>query len=220
MTPSERLRAARSNAGLSVEQLAERSGRAASTVRASENGQNGLGRKAAEAYAKSLRVSPEWLLFGVGDESTDAPIATRWYRIPVVNHIDDRNWRETDRLYEGELGVGFNIPEGMFEKPEEAYTIASGYAGYRPAEVALVSKIWETGLRADDHLVVRLDKSGFSKITLYAVEFDAEGQHVTKPLIPGSDEKAKRVSGGGISGFQILGVVVGTIHRRRGPAGS
>jgi len=62
----ERLRAARKTAGLTVRQVAERSGYSETGVRAIENGQNGLGADAAESFAKILKVGAAWLLVGEG----------------------------------------------------------------------------------------------------------------------------------------------------------
>lgn len=63
-SPGDRLRRARTDAGLTVEALSERVGFAASTIRAHENGQNNIRPHAAKAYAPIVKVTPGWLLYG------------------------------------------------------------------------------------------------------------------------------------------------------------
>ena len=59
----DRLRRAREAANMSRAELARRTGRAQSTIRAHESGQNNLQPEAAKAYAEALGVRPEWLLY-------------------------------------------------------------------------------------------------------------------------------------------------------------
>lgn len=66
-SPGLRLRARRQKLGLSVHAVAQRLGVADPTVRAHENGQNGLPAPQAEKYARILGVTPEWLLWGRAD---------------------------------------------------------------------------------------------------------------------------------------------------------
>lgn len=65
----ERLRKARKEKGLSVDQLAQRTGYSGSGVRAIENGQNGLRPDAAQKFAPILGTTAAWLLTGDGDGS-------------------------------------------------------------------------------------------------------------------------------------------------------
>lgn len=62
-----RLARAREAKNLTREQLAERVGISLATVQHHENGVRGVRRPAAEAYAKALKFSIEWLYTGVGD---------------------------------------------------------------------------------------------------------------------------------------------------------
>lgn len=74
-SPSTRLRATREQAKLTRDALAMRVGFAATTVRAHENGQNGIRPDAALAYAAALNIKPEWLLYGDGDPTGAYPVA-------------------------------------------------------------------------------------------------------------------------------------------------
>jgi transcriptional regulator with XRE-family HTH domain len=65
----ERVRDARKKAGLTATELAQRSGRSSSGIRAIENGQNGLRPDVAEVLAPILKTTPEYLLTGRGAAS-------------------------------------------------------------------------------------------------------------------------------------------------------
>lgn len=81
-TPGERLRQVRQKRGLSTAQLAQRVGRSESAVRNQENGTNGIPSHLAEQYARTLGVSPEYLLYGHG--SPDSPATDS---VPVVGYV-------------------------------------------------------------------------------------------------------------------------------------
>ncbi|MBN8294531.1 helix-turn-helix transcriptional regulator [Rhodobacter sp. NTK016B] len=77
---SERLRRAREDAGFSdAASAARRFGWPETTYRAHENGQRNFPKKRAEIYARAFRVSPEWLLLGVGDARKKA--------VPLVGYV-------------------------------------------------------------------------------------------------------------------------------------
>ncbi|WP_295224008.1 helix-turn-helix domain-containing protein [uncultured Brevundimonas sp.] len=63
-TPGARLRSLRRAARLSAEALGESAGLSAVSVRAHENGQNGIKPEVAERYAQRLGVAPSAILFG------------------------------------------------------------------------------------------------------------------------------------------------------------
>lgn len=83
MEPGDRLRAKRREAGLSARQLSERVGISESAVRNQENGTNGIKADLADVYARVLRTTPEWLLFG-RDEAHDGPTSET---VPVVGYV-------------------------------------------------------------------------------------------------------------------------------------
>lgn len=68
------MRAARSLKYKASTMLAEVTGLKAVTVRAHENGQNGMTHKIASQYAAALDVTPEWLLYGSGSFG-DRPVS-------------------------------------------------------------------------------------------------------------------------------------------------
>jgi len=106
MEPGERLRAARVAADLSVEQLAERIEKAASTVRAHENGQNGIKAPMAERYARALNVTPEWLLYGkaAGQRPEPALENLSTSRLPIAHEVAAGLWLPSDELRDEPIG--------------------------------------------------------------------------------------------------------------------
>lgn len=76
-TASERLKRARAAAGFSsAREAALAMGLAYDTYAQHESGLRGYPAKKAELYARRFRVSPEWLLYGKGDEPQPDPMPT------------------------------------------------------------------------------------------------------------------------------------------------
>lgn len=77
-----RLASAREARKLTREQLAERLGVSLATVQHHENGFRGIRRTAAEQYARSLRISVEWLFTGQGEMTgTSDPVTAEVVQI-------------------------------------------------------------------------------------------------------------------------------------------
>lgn len=80
MEMHERLQLARERAGFATAaEAARRFGWVESTYRAAENGSRPPTRTKAIVYARSFRVSPEWLLLGIGDAERGP--------VPVVGYV-------------------------------------------------------------------------------------------------------------------------------------
>lgn len=82
--PSTRLRDARERRKVSRAQLAAKLGVSQSTLRAHENGQNGIQPAMAGQYAAELGVSPQWILYGHGDLVDGDSAPAKLSSIPVV----------------------------------------------------------------------------------------------------------------------------------------
>ena len=114
-TPGERLRRVRESFDLSTDQVARRIGKAPSTVRAHENGQNGIKPGMAAKYAAIYRTTPEWVLFGIGDEpSKDAD--TSGSPTGVDHHL--RAWREHRHMSVKELSRRSGISSQLIDDIE------------------------------------------------------------------------------------------------------
>lgn len=68
-----RLRAARTNLGLTQHELAERAGLSKEMVASQERELRSLSLKAVETYARVLAVSPAWLAYGSGEPVPGMP---------------------------------------------------------------------------------------------------------------------------------------------------
>ena len=87
MEPHERLQIARSARKMTVPALSAALKIAESSVRAHLNGQNGLRPQVAAEYARALKVSAEWRLYGTGAmESTSEPDASMM--LPIAGDIE------------------------------------------------------------------------------------------------------------------------------------
>ncbi|MGG7567878.1 LexA family transcriptional regulator [Rhodovulum sp. DZ06] len=91
MTPAERLREIRTNAGFATAaEAARKFGWSPVTYRAHESGQNGMRPNVAKVYARAFRVSPEWLLYGEGGpEKKGVPLVGEVGAGAIVFPLDD-----------------------------------------------------------------------------------------------------------------------------------
>jgi len=179
MEPGERLRDARTKAGLSVEQLAERVQKAASTVRAHENGQNGIKAPMAARYAKAVGVSPEWLLYGRA--SDDRGAMPELSELPLLSSIQAGAWLAVDE-------TGQEEPEMVPHAREQAYRHARQWlrevqgdsmnaAGVMPGDLAHLVEFFGAGL--ENGMIVEVTRSradgALREITLKEVEVSDRG---------------------------------------------
>jgi transcriptional regulator with XRE-family HTH domain len=163
--PRERLRAARINARLSVDLLAERLAVAASTVRAHESGQNKIKPDMAEKYANELHVSADWLLFGTGIGPRTVPIGVR--SIPIVGELRRGSWLEpTDRRVERYITmetIGYDHVE------LEAYRIGNEVGPEYPnGTILFVAPVAKDrlSLRFSEEVVLRRERGGLYELSL------------------------------------------------------
>lgn len=179
MEPGDRLREARSNADLTVEQLAERVQKAASTVRAHENGQNGIKAPMADRYARALGVSPEWLLYGRGaDDRGQLPDLSE---LPLLQSIQAGAWLAVDES-------GQEEPELVPHAKDRAYPHARQWlrevqgdsmnaAGVLPGDLAHLVEFFGAGL--ENGMIVEVTRSrddgALREITLKEVEVSERG---------------------------------------------
>lgn len=179
MEPGDRLREARTSAGLTVEQLAERVQKAASTVRAHENGQNGIKAPMAERYARALGVSPEWLLYGrSADDRGQMPELSE---LPLLSNIQAGAWLSMD-------DSGQEEPEMVQHAKDRAYPHARQWlrevqgdsmnaVGVMPGDLAHLVEFFGAGLENGMIVEVTRSRDGGSlrEITLKEVEVSDRG---------------------------------------------
>lgn len=190
MTPGDRLRELRLRANLSVEALAERVGKAASSVRAHENGQNGIKAPVAAQYATALGVAPEEILFGSGRSAQPAPSPAMEgvRKVPVLGVVQAGAWAE--------IPADEPVPTEyvVFDEPEYARSnvfalVVRGESVNRVypdgARVICLPAV-EAGPREGDFVVVRRRRGSFVETTLKQVVVGDDGIE----LWPRSDDPA------------------------------
>lgn len=232
MSPGSRLRNRRKAAHLSVEQMVERTGFAASTIRAHENGQNGLTAKAAEVYAKVLSTTGAEILFGHAGAtpvSVTRPPATKDRqqevdRVPVVGSIRAGAWTE---IRDGEEEVTdwiyFNDPE--YRRATKFALVVEGPSMnvyYPDGSKVVCVPAAEAGVREGDHVVVRRRQGLLVETTLKEVVVDQDGGYW---LWPRSYDEAFQTpiriaeAGDSDEGAEIAAVVIGKYENKRAGQG-
>ena len=214
MEPGERLRRARLNAGLTIEQLAERIQRAPSTVRAHENGQNGIRSAQAARYAAELKVAPEWLLYGQGEyqklEGTFR-IDTNWVEREIWFGVQDGVWMEEHRAREGKVGAWFRYAIATIPDCDMIYQLEQRFRGYVEFTFLFVKKYETSALREGDHVVLRRSKLGFVELTLYEVLTEGD-RVVVSPLAEHPLTIAHELDGDSAIREELVGVVLADLN--------
>lgn len=223
MEPGARLREARTNAGLSVEQLAERVQKAASTVRAHENGQNGIKPPMAQRYARAVGVSPEWLLYGrSADDHGRTPELSE---LPLLANIQAGAWFAMD-------DTGQDEPEMVPHAKDRAYPHARQWlrevqgdsmnaAGVMPGDLAHLVEFFGSGL--ENGMIVEVtrtrDGGALREITLKEVEVSDRGillwPRSTNPRW--KDPVRLNDDTGSDIEVEVTGILVATTRRFRRP---
>jgi len=147
-----------------------------STVRAHENGQNGVSILDLEKYARRYGVSADWLISGRGPMEQESPPSMAQNDIyPVMGVLQDGSWLEDDEESEHWPGWGWIIsPEGV---PEEAHYTDPRFPAelltamrvksnmpdgpYPDGAIVFAADATYTGYREGDHVVVLREKGEF-----------------------------------------------------------
>jgi transcriptional regulator with XRE-family HTH domain len=231
---AHRLKAARQRIFRSAAQAAESLGMNASTVRAHENGQNGVNVLDLERYARRYGVSADWLLAGKGemDVTDSAPSIASSDFYPVMCVLQDGAWIEDDADNDFWPGWGWiQTPGGNREDvaysdprfPDELLTAVKirtslTEGAYTDGTIVFAADVTFTGYREGDHVVVVREKGKyFYEWSLRRVTM-RDKETWLEPLI--SDGPAyKHISDRYIHEHfsVILGVVVGSVSRRPVP---
>lgn len=180
MTPGDRLKQIRKDAGLSVEALAKRLSVAASTVRAHENGQNGIKADMAARYATALGVSPELILFGDSrrtDKTSAGPAEKGVRRVPVLGVVQAGAWAEVfDDHHEPTEYIVFDEPE--YARTEVFALVVRGPSTdlvYPDGTRIICIPAGDGGIREGDFVVVRRRRGAFAETTLKQIQIGEDG---------------------------------------------
>jgi transcriptional regulator with XRE-family HTH domain len=231
---AQRLKSARQRVFRSAAQAAEGLGMNASTVRAHENGQNGVNIFDLERYARRYGVSIDWLAAGKGemDVTDSAPSQADHHYYPVMGILQDGAWLEDDPDSDHWPGWGWlrsasGVPEDVAYTdprfPDELLTAMKvrttmTEGAYTDGTIVFAADVIFTGYREGDHVVVMREKGEyFYEWSLRRVT-KRDGETWLEPLI--SDGPAyKHIPDRYIHEHfsLILGVVVGSLSRRPVP---
>jgi SOS-response transcriptional repressor LexA len=179
MEPGDRLRQARIDAGLAVEQVAERVQKAPSTVRAHENGQNGIKAPMAARYARALGVSPEWLLYGRSpDDQGPLPELSE---LPLLANTQAGAWLAVDDTGQEEPPMVPHVKDRAYPHARQWLREVQGdsmnAAGVMPGDLAHLVEFFGAGLENGMIVEVTRTRDGGSlrEITLKEVEVSDRG---------------------------------------------
>lgn len=174
-TPAQRLKAAREAAGYeTAKQAAEAMGVAVATYLQHENGTRGVPAARAERYARFFRTTPEWLLYGRGELSSNIN-SSEGFRpvnrtVPLLGEVQAGAWREVVEEYAPEEVVPVYLA-GF----EGANLFALRIRGpsmdryYPDGTMVIVCPAAEIGVREGDHVIVRRRRGSLVETTVKEV---------------------------------------------------
>lgn len=212
---AERLREARAKVFPSAAAAAEALGMKAGTVRAHENGQNGIGYEDLVRYARRYGVQVLWLITG-GSEATPAPVYDDWEvdYFEVEGTVQDGAWYPSTegRVY-GPVPVdpmGHSEVAGYADErfpPDviHAFKVRTDWPGSRYLDGTILFAVPGLYLefRPGDHILVSREKSGFVEVTVREIGLIDASEPLTeenvtlKALISdGPPLSGERLSGG------------------------
>lgn len=221
MEPGDRLRQARTDAGLTVEQVAERVQKAPSTVRAHENGQNGIKAPMAARYARALSVSPEWLLYGRSpDQQGPLPELSE---LPLLANIQAGAWLAVDETGQEEPPMIPHAKDRSYPHARQWLREVQGDSmnavGVMPGDLAHLVEFFGAGLENGMIVEVTRTRDGGSlrEITLKEVEVSDRGVLLWPRSTNPRWQDAIRLNDDSGSDVQVevTGILVATTRRFR-----
>lgn len=219
-----RLREARQRLFKTAAEAAEALDMKAVTLRAHENGQNGISLYDAERYARRYNVNLQWLLTGRGEDRPDPALYVEFGEmIDVENMIDPLAWVPSDdpararqrfRPVDVRERVPYTdprFPVGMVQ----AFKVADAVpiAHYIKGTILFCIDRTETGHQTGDHVFVIRERGDFTNVSIRRADEDANGQrvftsltHPDEPPLPWTPAKEEPL--------HISAVVIGSLTRR------
>ena len=194
------------------------------TVRAHENGTNGISPEMAEAYAKVLKVDPAAILFGEGHTSSSGVSQNDNVRmVGVVGEIRAGAFApipdEEPTPWEF---VPVSLPEYARATLFALYVVGRSMDRHYPdGSAVVVCPAAEAGIREGDHVVVRIRRGSMAETTLKEVVVSRDGVE----LWPRSTDAAYQApiklyaDRDADDGPEIIGVVVGSFAARAARSG-
>jgi len=213
---NERLRAAREAAGYdTAKSAAEAMGASVATYSQHENGTRGYPATRAQRYARFFKTTPEWLLYGRGDEPTTSGSKTIVKRasrlVPVLGSVQAGAWTEAAEEPSPEEVVPIYLA-GF----EGAQLFALRIRGpsmnlyYPDGTMIIVCPAAEIGVREGDHVVVRRHRGAMCETTVKEVVKEKAGIALYPRSKDPEHQKPIRIQEArdADDGPEIIGVVV------------
>lgn len=231
---AERLREARAKVFPSAAAAAEALGMKAGTIRAHENGQNGIGYEDLVRYARRYGVQAMWLITGAA-ESAATPRYDDWKvdYYSVGGTVQDGAWSPSHR--EDYYGP---IPLDPMGEPEvagyaddrfppdviSAFKVSAPWSGSRYLDGTILFAVPSLYLeyRPGDHVLLVREKSGFVEVTVRELTFLDSSKPLTednvslKALISDSPPLSGHNTVDGIEQYYFA-VVIGSLTKRPMP---
>lgn len=177
---ADRLKQARSKVFSSASAAAEALGMHANTVRAHENGQNGVGYDDLVRYCRRYGVNLEWLIVGVGPEAAQLSYGdlTPASAFQVIGTVQDGAWHpmEADDAFYGpvieyRVGIPDTVEYSDDRFPPEvirAIRVKTDWPGsiYLDGTILFVVESLYVEYRDRDHVIVVRNKNGFGEVSV------------------------------------------------------
>jgi len=212
MHKNERLRYARERAGYASSSAAARAmGIKVSTYTHHENGTRDFDDETAARYARMFRVSPEWLVFGSGQQETTQPPTG----IVIAGDVRAGAWLEDEVNDLGDRDFLPLSPDPRFSRaPQIAYRVigTSMNKVAQPGQFVIVASWPELGdeLKDGDLVVVRRERAMTHEITLKRARLkNGEWQLWPESTDPRHQEPIELSDGGRDVVVSIIGKVIG-----------
>lgn len=197
------------------------------TLRAHENGQNGVNLYDAERYARRYNVNLQWLLTGRGEDRPDPSMYVELGEmIDVENEIDALAWVPDDdptrpRQRFRKVDVVEQVPYTDPRFPASmvgAYKVASASpsAHYIAGTILFCIDSYETGFQDGDHVFVIRERGDFTNVSVRLASRDADGQTHFRSLTHPDDPDLiwSMPATSKEDRFDVSAVVIGSLTRR------
>lgn len=222
---AQRLRHARQRLFKTASEAAEALDMKAVTLRAHENGQNGINLYDAERYARRYNVNLQWLLTGRGDDSPNPALHVELGEmIDVESEIDALAWIPDDDPTRARQK--FRRPEVIEQVPftdprfpismVEAFKVkeAAPDAHYISGSIIFCINSAETGFQDGDHVFVIRERGDFTNVSVRRVEQDAKGERIFRSLTHPDEPALTWQPNEKEALLHISAVVIGSLTRR------
>lgn len=219
-----RLREARKRLFKTASEAAEALDMKAVTLRAHENGQNGINIVDAERYARRYNVNLQWLLTGKGAQLPDPSVHIELGEmIDVEGMFDPQAWLPNDdpsRVRQKFRKV--DIPEEVpYTDPRfpasmvSAFKLASASqdAQYIQGTIIFCIESYHIGFQAGDHVLVIRERGDFTNVSLRLAVAENSGGHIFKSLTH-PEEPDLHWDPESEARLNVSAVVIGSLTRR------